>query len=137
MAEHVCITSTGTIISFVIPIVFIINYNGVNLLSNTTIWWRDVYILYYLLHREQLHVSALDNGHLQVVHESLSKQLYKQYTYLWATYMGKGGGVKGARDLVSVPHVQNYVHTCIYFCSIHNLVQPEDSLICAKTCSCN
>jgi len=26
------------------------------------------YILYYLLHREQLHVSALDNGHLQPKH---------------------------------------------------------------------
>ena len=52
--------------------------NGVNLLSNTTIWWRDVlYIYILLLHREQLHVSALDNGHLQVVHDSLNKQLYK------------------------------------------------------------
>ena len=60
----------------------------------------DIYI-YYLLHREQLHVSALDNGHLQVVYETLIKQLYK--TYVWATYMGLGGeGVKWARDLVSV-----------------------------------
>ena len=58
---------------------FIINYNGVNLLSNTTIWW--IYI--YILHREQLHVSALDNGHLKVVHESLSKQLYNHiYIYI-------------------------------------------------------
>jgi len=30
--------------------------------------------IYILLHRE-LHVSALDNDHLEVVHESLSKQL--------------------------------------------------------------
>jgi len=68
--------------------------NRVNLLSNTTIWWRDVYIyIYILLHREQLHVSALDNGHLQVVHDSLSKQLYKPI-YIWATYMG-GKGVRG------------------------------------------
>ena len=44
--------------------------------------------IYYLLHREQLHVSALDNGHLQVVYETLSKQLYK--TCIWAPYMGKG-----------------------------------------------
>jgi len=57
---------------------------------------RCIYIL--LLHREQLHVSALDNGHLQVVHESISKQLYNHiyvciyiYIYIWATYMGKGG----------------------------------------------
>ena len=48
---------------------FIIDYNAVNLLSVL-----DIYII--LIYRE-LHVSALDNGHLQVVHESLSKQLYK------------------------------------------------------------
>ena len=45
--------------------------------------------VYYLLHGE-LHVSALGNGHLQVVYETHSKQLYK--TYIWATYMGLGGG---------------------------------------------
>jgi len=60
-----------------------VNKIGVYLLSNTTIWW--IYI-YNLLHREQLCVSALDNDHLQVVYETLSKQLYK--TYIWATYMG-------------------------------------------------
>jgi len=32
------------------------------------------------LHNVQLHVSALNNGHLQVVHEILIKQLYKMYT---------------------------------------------------------
>ena len=63
-------------------------------------WWRDIYLI-LLLHREQLHVSSLDNGHLQVVLESLSKQLY-EHIYIWAAYMGKGGGVKWARDLVSV-----------------------------------
>ena len=54
--------------------------------------------IYILLHTEQLNVSALDNGHLQVVHESLNKQLYKHiyiyiyiYIYIWAIYMGKGG----------------------------------------------
>ena len=66
------------------------------LLSNASICW--IYI-YYLLHREQLHFSALDNGHLQVVYGTLNKQLYK--TYIWATYMGKGGGKVGP-DLVSV-----------------------------------
>jgi len=65
-----------------------------------------IYIL--LLHRKQLHVSALDNGHLQVVHESLSKQLYKHiyiYIYIYMGYLhGEGGfvGVNWARDLVSV-----------------------------------
>jgi len=41
--------------------------------------------MYYLLHKE-LNVSMLDNGHLQVVYETLSKQLYE--TYIWTTYMG-------------------------------------------------
>ena len=36
-----------------------------------------------LLHKVQLHVSALDNGHLQVVHEILSKQLYETYYGLY------------------------------------------------------
>jgi len=31
-------------VRFVIPVVFIINYNRVNLLSNTTTWWRYIYI---------------------------------------------------------------------------------------------
>jgi len=39
----------------------------------------------YFLHKVQLHVSALDNGHLQVVYEILIKQLYK---HTWAVYMG-------------------------------------------------
>ena len=34
-----------------------------------------IYLFIYLLHREQLHISALENGHLQVVHEILIKQL--------------------------------------------------------------
>ena len=54
----------------------------------------EIYIyiyIYYLLHTEQLHVSALDNIH--VVYETLSKQLYK--TRIWATYMGQGGGKVG------------------------------------------
>jgi len=33
----------------------------------------------YVLYKVQLHVSTLDNGHLQVVHEMLSKQLYEAY----------------------------------------------------------
>jgi len=33
-----------------------LDYNWINQLSNTTIWWLDIC---YLLHRYQLHVSAL------------------------------------------------------------------------------
>jgi hypothetical protein len=54
----------------------------------------SVYIV--LLHKVQLHVSALDNGHLQVAHDILIKQLYKTYgLYTW-------GGKEGtcARDPV-------------------------------------
>jgi len=48
------------------------------------------------LHKAQLHVSALDNGHLQVVHEILIKQLYK-------TYMGciRGAGRRGGGHEIS------------------------------------
>ena len=53
---------------------------------------RCIYIL--LLHREQLHVSALDNGHLQVVHESLSKQLYK-HIHIYGLLIWVRGGVGG------------------------------------------
>ena len=52
----------------------------------------DIYIcicIKYFLHKVQLHVSALDNGHLQVVHEILIKQLYK--TYMGCLYgVGRG-----------------------------------------------
>ena len=59
----------------------------------------EIYIyIYYLFHRKQLHVSALDNDHLQVVYETLSKQLYKKY--IWATYMGQGGGKVGTRSRI-------------------------------------
>jgi len=34
----------------------------------------------YFLHKVQLHVSALDDGHLQVVHEILIKQLCKVFS---------------------------------------------------------
>ena len=37
----------------------------------------EEYIL--LLYKVQLHVSVLDNGHLQVVHEIISKQVIRDY----------------------------------------------------------
>ena len=48
------------------------------------------------MHKVQLHVSALDNGQLQVVHEILIKQLYK-------TYMGciHGAGRRGGGHEIS------------------------------------
>jgi len=40
-------------------------------LSNTTLFYLMVEVYLNLLPKVQLHVSAFDNNHLQVVHESL------------------------------------------------------------------
>jgi hypothetical protein len=79
----------------------------------------DIYYIYiyYLLHREQLHVSALDNGHLQVVYETLSKQLYK---HVYGLLIWGREGVKWARDLVSVLKVR--------WCGLHGGVHAVTKL---------
>ena len=41
------------------------------ILSNTTLFYLMVEVYLHLLPKVQLHVSAFDNSHLQVVHESL------------------------------------------------------------------
>ena len=47
------------------------------------------YSIKYFIHKVQLLVSAFDNGHLQVVHEILIKQLDK--TYMGCLYgVGRG-----------------------------------------------
>ena len=51
-----------------------------------------------ILHKVQVHVSALDNGHLQVVHEILSKQLHYIFYVLCIVGMWKMGG-EWARDV--------------------------------------
>ena len=64
--------------------------------------------LFTLLPKVQLHVSALDNSHLQVVHESLESS-YKDL--MWAVYSRDvGWGVKWARDLVRVMEVRGWVY---------------------------
>ena len=63
----------------------------------------DIYIyIYNLLHREQLYVSALDNGRLQVPYETLIKKLYKTYIYIYGIFIRGREGVKWVRDFVSV-----------------------------------
>jgi len=42
-------------------------------LPNTTVFYLMVGVYLHLLPKVQLHVSALDNIHLQVVHESLER----------------------------------------------------------------
>ena len=60
------------------------------------IYWQNIK---YFLHKVRLHVSAHDNGHLQVVHEILIKQNIHGL-YIW----GKER-VKWAWDFVSVRKV--------------------------------
>jgi len=54
----------------------------------------EEYIL--LLHKVQLHVWVLDNGHLQVVHEIPSKQLFET---IWVVYSGEVGGEVGTTHI--------------------------------------
>jgi len=42
--------------------------------SNTNLFYFMVEMYLHLLPKVQLHVSALDNSHLQVVHESLESR---------------------------------------------------------------
>ena len=61
--------------------------------AQTVLTFRITYVV--LLHKVQLHVSALDNGHLQVVHEILSKQYTR---FIWAVYRGEVGGEMDTRS---------------------------------------
>jgi len=103
---------------------------------NTSVWWRDIYIiLLLLLHREQLHVSALDNGHLQVVHEMLIKQLYKHiYIYIcqngWGAWRVHGviklclrlrllTDTRSRAHFTPPPHISSpyiYIYICVCVC---------------------
>jgi len=69
------------IISFVIPIVFnkLIRVECM-FLSNTTLY--DGKGVFTLLPKVQLHVSAVDSSHLQVVHESLESSCMRFNMYL-------------------------------------------------------
>ena len=81
------------IIRFVILVVFVINYNGVNYCL-TQLYGGEMYIYIYilLLYREKLHISALGNGHLQIAYESVIKHLYK---HIYMGYLYGEGGVGG------------------------------------------
>ena len=50
------IETCRSILNVLMYILYFLNYNWINQLSNTTIWWLDICCL---LHRYQLHVSAL------------------------------------------------------------------------------
>ena len=65
------------------------NYNWINQLSNTTIWWLDICCL---LHRYQLHVSALMAIFRLIDWQQTFKQLYFGMRLL---YDGGGLGLDG------------------------------------------
>jgi len=65
-----------------------INYNWINQLSNTTIWWLDI----CLLHRYQLHVSALMAIFRLIDRQQTCKQLYFGMRFV---YGGGGLGLDG------------------------------------------
>ena len=75
----------------------------------------EVYIV--LLHKVQLHVLALDNGHLQVVLEILSKQLYG---LLWAVYSGTVQEVRWARDLICIMKVGRCPTHLLYCTTVYS-----------------
>ena len=68
---------------------YCITYNWINQLSNTTIWWLDICCL---LHRHQLHVSALT----AIFWLTDRQQTYKQlYFGVHLVYGGGGLGLDG------------------------------------------
>ena len=87
---------------------FTINYNGVNLLSNTTIWWRDVYIyIYYYIEYNHMFrrlimaifrlymnhlISSYTNKHTHT-HTHIYIYIYI-YIYMGYLYEERGGGVE-------------------------------------------
>jgi len=52
-----------------------------------------------LLHKVQLHVSAIENGHLQDVHEIRSKQLYYIYYVVYIVGVGSEVGTRSRMSL--------------------------------------
>jgi len=67
-------------------------------MSNTTIWWRDVYIFYYIENNYMFRRLIMAIFRLYMNH------LVSSYTniYIWATYMAKGvcGGKVGTRSRI-------------------------------------
>jgi len=78
------------LIRFVIPVVFIINYNGVNLLSNTTIWYIYIYIYIYIIH-------YIDNNYMfrrliMAIFMLYMNHLVSSYTIIYMGYLYGGSG---------------------------------------------
>ena len=85
------------------PRCFFINYNWINQLSNTTIWWLEIC---RLLHKYQPHVSALMVIFWLIDWQQTCKQLY---IGMRLVYGGGGLGLDGVRDLVCVEEGGYYI----------------------------
>ena len=96
----------------------------------------EIYII-LLLNKEQLHVSALYNDHLQVEHESLNKQLYKHthththiyiyiYIYIWVQVNRDGLKLNGTHQLLAYADDVN-----ILAGSMHTLKENAETLVAA------
>jgi len=72
------------------------SYNWINQLLNTTIWWLDICCL---LHRYQLHVSALMAIFMLIDWQQTCKQLYFGMRLV---YDGGGLGLDGGTRSVCV-----------------------------------
>jgi hypothetical protein len=69
------------------------------LLSNTTIWW--IYILYYIENNYMFRclIMAIFRLYMKHLVSSYTKHIYI-YIYIWATYVGQGGGKVDTRSRI-------------------------------------
>ena len=89
-----------------------INYNWINQLSNTTLWWLDIFCL---LHMYQLQVSALMAIFRSIDWQKTCKQLYFGMRLV---YGGGGLGLDGGtRSRVCWVGRVMWVHG--YYCAVH------------------
>jgi len=72
-----------------------INYNGVNLLSNTTIWWRDVYLYIYNYYIEN---NYMFRRLVMAFFRLYMNHLVSSYTKIYIGYLCGEGGKVGTRS---------------------------------------
>ena len=109
----VCCSSDYHICNWMVrhPRCVFINYNSINQLSNTTIWWLDICCL---LHRYQLHISALMAIFRLIDWQQTCKQLYFGMCLVYG--LGGLGLDGGTRSRVCWVGRVMWVHG--YFCTL-------------------
>jgi len=78
-----------------------IKYNGVNLLSNTTIWWIYIYKIYYVENNYMFRhyivaIFRLYMKHLESSYTNIYMYIYIYVLLIWGR--GGGGGIVGTRS---------------------------------------